>query len=129
MVQTESVNSKIIDYFEDRGYMDWLISKRGQPRNSLIKGDSPKGTFMDEMIMIIDEITNTPLNDTDPYLLQRIWFPELLDDLINFNRKLTQPSDLTMAFGQALMGAFKLLKKKVRHPSDVNNAVFDYLLN
>lgn len=128
MVQTESVNSKIIDYFEDRGYMDWLISKRGQPRNSMNKGDSPKGTFMDEMILLIDEITNTPLNPGEPYLLEKNWFPELLNDFINFNRKLTQPSDLTMAFGQALMGAMKLLKKKVREPSELNDGVFDYWL-
>lgn len=130
-VQTESINSKIIDYFEDRGYLDWMLSKRGQPRNSNIKGDSPgggKNIFLQEIMGLINAITNTPLTDNDPYLLENFWFPELLEDLLNFNPKETHSNDITMAFGQSLMGAVKIMHKKTRKPSELNSGVLDYLL-
>jgi hypothetical protein len=131
MVQTESVNSKIIDYFEDRGYMQWLLSKRGQPRDSKIKGDSPSGgknMFLNEVIGLIDSITNTPLSHGDVYHLENFWFPELLEDLLVFNEKDTHANDLSMAFGQALMGAVKLMYKKIRQPSDITEGVLESLL-
>lgn len=130
MVQTESVNSKIIDYFEDRGYLDWMLSKRGESRTSKNKGDSPsgRGIFMSEMKMIIDTITNTPLNEGDPYLLEKFWFPELLSDLANFNPKETHANDATMSFGQSLMGMLKMLEKKVRERSRVNDEMIGFML-
>ena len=131
LVQTESINSKIIDYFEDRGYSDWMLARRGHARNSRIKGDSPsgKGMFLTEMMFLIDNVTNTPLNEGDPYLLENFWIWELLDDIIKFNPKNTQEYDGTMSFGQALMGAVKILNKKIAIPSIVNDYVFDFLLN
>lgn len=131
LVQTESINSKIIDYFEDRGYLQWMLSKRGQPRNSLIKGDSPTGgrnMFLQEIVGLIDSITNTPLVPGDPYLLENFWFPELIDDLLNFNVNDTHANDLVMAFGQSLMGSAKIMYKKIRQPSSLNEGVLDYLL-
>lgn len=130
LVQTESINSKIIDYFEDRGYIDWMLSKRGQPKNSLIKGDSPsgKGMFLAEIMSLINSVTNTPLNDNDPYLLDNFWFWELLDDLIKFNPKDTHANDQVMSLGQALMGSVKILHKKVRQTSKLTDTVLDYLL-
>lgn len=129
-VQTESVNSKIIDYFEDRGYLDWMLSKRGEPVNSKIKGDSPsgKGMFLTEVMGLIDSITNAPLTPEAPYLLQEFWFIELIEDLLKFNPKDTHDNDLTMSFGQALLGSVKIMIKKVREKSEVNDGVLDYLL-
>lgn len=131
LVQVENLNSKIIDYFEDRNYMDWLLAKRGQPRNSRIKGDAPsgKGMFLTEMMFLVDNVTNTPLNEGDPYLLDNFWIWELLEDLIKFNPKNTQEYDGFMSFGQSLMGAAKMLNKKIKIPSKVNDAFLDYLLN
>jgi len=130
LVQTESINSKIIDYFEDRGYLNWMLSKRGEAATSRIKGDAPsgRGMFLTEIMGLINSVTNTPLNDEDPYLLERQWIPELIQDLINFNPKDTHSNDFTMAFGQALLGSAKILHKKVRQPSSLNTAVLDYLL-
>lgn len=73
LVQTEAINSKIIDYFEDRGYLKWMLSKRGQRADSSIKGDSPsgKGMFLTEVMGLINAVTNTPLGANDPYLLER----------------------------------------------------------
>lgn len=128
MVQPESITDKIIDYFEDRGYMDWLLAKIGHRQNSLVKGDAPTGgrknTVMDEIIGLMDAITNVPLKEGDPYPLEYVWFYELLDSVSNFNRKDTHQSDAMMAWGQALLGAAKLLHIKPRSESALTNAVF-----
>ncbi len=132
MVQVESLNTKVVDHFEDRGYINWMISKIGQPRNSLIKGDAPSGNksaFMDEIVGLIDAITSIPLPGTDdPYLLERNNFLELLEDVSKFNLKDTHARDLSMAWGQALLGAAKLLFKKQRQPSELNEGVMEFLL-
>lgn len=129
-IQVESLNTKIVDYFEDRGYIDWMISKIGMPKNSLMKGDAPSGksAFMDEIVAMIDAAMNVPVNIGDPYLMDRHWFYHLLDDISKFNLKDTHERDLSMAFGQSLLGAAKILFKKVRQPSEVNSGVLEYLL-
>ena len=132
MVQPESINDKIIDYFEDRGYIDWMLSKIGQPKNSLQKGDAPTGgknAYLDEIISLINAITNTPLLETDPYPLELNWFYELLYDVSKFNRLDTHLNDGTMAWGAALLGSVKILYKKVRQRSPLSSGVLDYLLN
>lgn len=130
MIQPEAINSKLIDYCEDRGYMDWLIDKIGT-RNSLEKGDSPKKNngLIDTIIGLINSNTNTPLTKDDPYLLELNWFYELLDDISNFDSSDTHRFDLTMCYGQSLLGMAKLLNKRQRKPSGVNSGVLDYLLN
>lgn len=132
MVQVESLNSKIIDYFDDRGYINWMLSKIGQPRNSLIKGDAPSGgknAFLDEVIQLINAITNTPVIPTDKYHLEQNWFIELLDDVLAFNPKETHKNDLTMAWGQALIGAVKILHKKVRQKHPEMAGILSYMLD
>lgn len=122
MVQVENINDKIIDWFEDRGYMDWLLPKIGQPKNSLQKGDSPTGggrnAFLEEMIGLMDAVLNTPLIKGDQYLLELNWFLDLINDLLKFNSRDTHENDLSMALGQALIGAVKIMHIKVRtkHP-------------
>lgn len=130
-LQVESLNTKIVDYFEDRGYIDWMLSKIGQPKNSLIKGDAPGGktAFLDEIIGLLNGITAIPLDPSDPCLLELNWFYELLDDVSKFNAKDTHANDLSMAWGQALLGAVKLLFQKVREKSQMNTQVLEYLLN
>lgn len=131
MVQVESLNSKIVDYFEDRGYLDWMLSKIGHPKNSLVKGDAPSGksAFMDEIIGLLDAATNVPLDENDPDKLSLNWFTELLEDMSNFNPKDTHKNDLSMAWGQALLGSAKILFKKIREKSQLNNNVMSYLLD
>jgi hypothetical protein len=131
MVQVESLNTKVVDHFEDRGYINWMISKIGQPRNSLIKGDAPSGNksaFMDEIVGLIDAITSLPFNPEDPYWLELNNFLELLEDVSKFNLKDTHARDLSMAWGQSLLGSAKLLFKKTRQPSELNEGVMEFLL-
>ncbi len=130
-IQPESINSKLIDFCEDRGYMDWLLSKIGQPKNSLIKGDAPSGgknELMNEIIGLINANTNLPLTPQDPYLLERHWFYELLEDISKFDRVDTHANDLSMALGQGLLGMKKLLYKKGKKKSALSNVMFEHLL-
>lgn len=132
MIQPESINDKIIDYCEDRGYMDWMLSKIGHSKSSLQKGDAPTGgknAYLDEIISLINAATNTPLLDTDQYLLELNWFYHLLDCVSKLNKSDTHSNDLSMAWGASLLGCVKMLYKKVRKPSALNNGVLDYLLN
>ncbi len=133
MVQVESKNKNIINHFEDRGYMDWMLAKRGEPQKSALKGDAPSGggknTFLNEIITMLNAITNTPLNEGDKYLLELNWFGKLLQDLLDFDKDNTHKSDLTMAWGQALMGVSKLLRKKIRDKNPVTGGILSYMLS
>ena len=115
-VQVENKNTKIIDWFEDRGYMDWLLSKRGEPEKSTNKGDAPSGAgggaFLNEMIMLIDEVTNTPATEGNPYYLNNIWHYRVLAGIMELDPKNTQKSDEFNAWGQAMIGKTKLVKLK-----------------
>lgn len=133
LVQVENINDKIIDWFEDRGYMNWLLPKIGEKKDSKIKGDSPTGggrnAFLDEMIGLIDAITNTPLKPEDPYLLEKFWSVDLINDLLAFNSRDTHHNDLSMALGQALIGAVKITFRKQRPKNPVTGGMLNYLLN
>lgn len=133
LVQVENLNDKVIDWFEDRGYMDWLLPKIGQPKNSKIKGDSPTGggrnAFLDEIIGLIDAVTNTPLKPEDPYLLENFWSLDLINDLLKFNSRDTHENDLSMALGQALIGAVKITFRKTRQKNPITKNVLGYVLS
>lgn len=130
LIQYENRSDKLANYAEDRGYEAWLLPEMGAAPDSKRKGDAPsgKGAFLDEGIGLIDSITNIPINPDDEYLLENNWFVELLNSYLAFNPKDTQKGDLTMADMQSLVGIIKILYKKVRNPSELNDAVFDYLL-
>lgn len=130
LIQYESRSDKLANYCEDRGYFDWLLPEMGEAANSKRKGDAPsgKGKFLDEGIGLIDAVTNLPLNPEDPYLLERNWFVELLNGYLSFDPNDTQKGDIVMADIQALMGAIKIMNKKIRQPSDITAGVLECLL-
>ncbi len=130
LIQYENRSDKFANYAEDRGYSDWLLPEIGAPKDSLRKGDAPtgKGHFLDEGIGLIDAATNTPLNDSEQYWLEYYWFEELLGAYLKFDPVNTKAHNLVMADMQALMGAIKILHKKIRQPSKVNGAVMDFLM-
>ncbi len=132
MVQVENKNTKICDWFEDRGYFDWLLAKRGESKNSVIKGDAPGagGQFLNEMIMLIDDATNLPLNEGDKYKLEDIWFYDLLNDISNLDPKNTQKSDGFNSWGQAMIGKTKMIQAKPqRKPDSFTQQLVGQLLN
>lgn len=131
MCNYENRSDKFANYAEDRGYFDWLLPEIGAAAGSTRKGDSPtgKGKFLAEGMALLDAATNLPLKAGDPYHLDNYWFIELIGDYLKFNQKNTQMAHLTMADMQALIGCVKLMHKKVRQPSEVNDAVLSYLLD
>lgn len=131
LVQYENLNDKVADHFEDRGYHAWLLPTNGQKKGSMLTGDAPsgKGAFLDEIMGLLDAYTALPYADQIKYLLNNVWFVELCIDWLGFDPKDTHKSDLTMASGQALFGAAKILHKKPKAPSSFNSAVLNYLLN
>jgi hypothetical protein len=131
LIQYENRNDKLANYAEDRGYSAWLLPEIGARKDSVRKGDAPsgKGHFLDEGIGLIDAATNTPLHKGDIYWLEYYWFTELLGAYLRFDPTNTQAHNLVMADMQALVGAVKILHKRIRQPSHVNNAVLDFLLN
>jgi hypothetical protein len=130
MVQYENLNDKVADHFEDRGYHAWLLPSDGQKKGSLLTGDAPsgKGAFLDEIIGLINAYTSLPYADQVEYLLNNVWFTELCDDWLSFNPADTHKSDISMAAGQAIFGATKMLHKKVRQKHSFNDSVLSYLL-
>lgn len=131
LIQYENRHDGLENYAEDRGYSDWLLPSINAPAGSTRKGDAPsgKGRFLEEGMALLDIATNTPLKPGDPYLLEMYWFIELLEDYLKFNDKDTQLNNLTMADIQSLVGCVKLLNRKVRMPSEVNDGALDYLLS
>ena len=132
MVQVENKNTKIVDWFEDRGYFGWLLAKRGEPKDSVDKGDAPGagGQFLNEMIMLIDDVTNLPLNEGDRYKLEDIWFYDLLYDIANLDPSNTQKSDGFNICGQAMIGKTKMVKAKpARKPDSFTQQLVGQLLN
>lgn len=131
LLQFENNHDRIGGYFTDRGYKDWVIPTIGEARGSDKLGDAvtARGKFMDEMIILINAYTNIPVDPLDECLLERVWLSEILDDLLKFNLKDTHENDITMAVGQALMGAAKLLLKKVREKSKFNDLAIGYFID
>lgn len=130
-LQFESNNDRIGGYFTDRGYRAWVLPEIGQQRGSDRLGDhvSARGKFMDEMIGLINAHINIPVDPNEKCLLENHYFIELIDDLLKFNLKDTHENDASMSLGQALMGAAKLLFKKQRKPSVLNQEVLNFLLS
>lgn len=126
----ESRSDKLGNYCEDRGYFDWLLPEIGAGRDSKRKGDAPsgKGKFLEEGMGLLDAATNKPLTLEGTYHLLLYWFPELLADYLKFNPKNTQSNNLTMSDFQSLIGIVKVLHRKIRQPSELNEGVFEYLL-
>lgn len=131
LIQYENRHDGLENYAEDRGYSDWLLPSIGAPAGSTRKGDAPsgKGRFLDEGMALLDAATNIPLKPEDPYYLENYWFIELLSDYLKFNPKDTQLNNLTMADIQSLIGSIKIMYKKIRQPSELNDEAFSYLLS
>lgn len=131
LVQYENKHKGFEEYAEDRGYSEWLLPSKGAPKNSKSKGDGPSGkgasAFLDEGMALLDAAINVPLDDSEPYYLEQYWFEYLLEKYLAFDPNHTQPHNLVMADMQALMGIVKLLHKKTRKPSEVNDSVMEYL--
>lgn len=100
MVNTEARNPKIIDYFEARGYFDWLLPKDMSPKGDKnLKGSATTSNMIEEICTLIESFTSNSLNE--------IWWEFLCKDLTDFEPEHTQSYNKTMAFGHMLLGFAK----------------------
>lgn len=139
MIHYENKNTDLEKYFEDRGYLSWMIVDENArvietPDGLKVKrGGAADGRaanqFMNNGISFINGVTNLPLTLEEPYLLDFFNHEEVLEDILSFDRGNTQKNHFTMAFIQALVGRNKILYQKVREKLQVNNDMVGYLLS
>jgi len=139
MLQYENTNDKMENYFEEQGFLDWMLdSKDAKPvevegQFKVRKGDAPTGrgatAFMNEGISLINGHTNRPINPSDIYLLDYFDFEEVLDDLIPFDLNNTKQAHFTMALIQALLGKTKLMFDRRRKQSSLNDQILKYMMS
>jgi hypothetical protein len=140
LIQYEnSDGGELHDHFLTRGYDRWMLDSRDKslvetPKGIVPrKGDAPSGggatAFLNEIIRLIDDVTNLPLTQEEKYLLAWVMFLELLEDVDVFNRDNTIFNHLTMAWGQSLLGRNKILFEKQRERDDVNDEILEALMS
>lgn len=129
-LQFEAQNANVADWFEDRGYWDFLLNEDLKKRNER-KGNAATPRLTQEMISLLDAYFTPPLYEGETNHLNNFWFDDLLEDALPFDPEDTEKFHLTMAAGQTLLGVQKLrYRLKRREPSDDGNllrGIFDYL--
>lgn len=139
MMHYENKNTDLEKYFEDRGYLAWMLIDENArvietPEGKKVKrGSAPDGraanSFMNNGIGYINGVTNLPLTPEGEYFLKYFNHEEILEDALMFNRADTLKNHFTMAWIQALIGRNKLLFKKTRKKESINNSMLGYLLS
>lgn len=91
----------LINYFLDRGYDDFLIWYQGSTNPGIFAGERSKQLAAEH---IEDYLSNH---------IDKIWFPKLLEDLIQFDLHDSTKYDRAMAFGWTLVAAGNLSMNNV----------------
>jgi hypothetical protein len=127
-VQFEAKNMNIADYFEDRGYFDFLMNYDIKKRDER-KGNPATADLTSEMATLIDQHFSIPI-EGDENNFDTCWFEDMLQDLEDFDPMDTKKSHITMALGQMLLG-FKKRKivKKPKVDTSVTRSILEYLTN
>lgn len=137
MINYENKNTELEKHFEDRGYLSYMLVEDGAkgidtPDGVKFKrGDAPVGrgayAFLNNGIGYINGVTNKPLTPEEKYLLELFSIEEVLEDVLFFNKDNIQFRHLTVAWMQALIGRNKLLFKKIRKKSKINDNIVAHL--
>lgn len=90
----ERNKSKIADYFEVRGYQDYLFWIPGEPTRGIYNSAQTKGGGVNGKIA---EMTDSFINNH----IESIFFEEIIDQWMKFTPENTTEFDLAMAFGFA----------------------------
>lgn len=131
MINYENKSTDLEKHFEDRKYISWMLVDEDAraietPDGVKVKRGAPPD--LNAGINFINGVTNRPLTPEEKYLLEYFKHLEVLDDVLQFDKANTEKSHLTMAWMQALKGRNKLLFKKQRKKSSVNNNILAYAL-
>jgi hypothetical protein len=149
MLQIEKADgNSMMQCAYDNGMIDWMIDGRtddfvevvdkndNQLRKIKVKGDMPSGRgsseFIGEIIELINGITAPEYNesatpDFDP--ASKIKHRGVTGSLTVFDPSNTEKAHFTMALGQALIGAGKLMYGKKKMKSGLNNEMLRGLLD
>jgi hypothetical protein len=101
----ENNKTKIIDYFEDRGYMGYMVWLPGKNAPGVTAG--PRSN--NEIAEVTDQYINHHIN--------KVPFIQLIEDWLEFDPAKTTKSDISMAFGYARM--LQILRhRKPQHTSN-----------
>jgi len=95
-ILVENNKSGLINYFEDRGYGEFLKWWEGQLNPGIYAGDRSKQRAAEAVDMYVEEHCG------------KINFPRLLEDMMVFDLGNSTKNDCTMAFGWTLMAAGSL---------------------
>lgn len=110
-VLIESNKSGIIKYFEDRGYDYYMMKLKGRTDPGI-----PATTKShNHMIPLLQDYYGKEIDRVD--------FVDLLRDSMNFDASDTRKSDLTMAFGWALVGDKKISAQREMDRKSKRNSV------
>lgn len=135
MMQYEKSIDEIERYFDERGYGDWVLNpspKEGEVRKitrAEISRGKGGGAFMNEVLSLVNILTNVPVNPEDPYPLEYFWFEELIDEIITLNRDNTTSANIFMGFGQAVIGAAKICNVRERERRPEESSMITHLLS
>jgi len=100
----ERNKSKILDYFEDRLYDDYLYWIPGEKVRGIHNSSQSKGGGVNGKI---SELTDTFIN----HHIESIYFPEVIEQWLKFSPEDTTEFDLAMAFGFAEILDREITKK------------------
>ena len=116
-VLVENNKSGFLNYFDRRGYSSWLIRPKGgrKTQRGIAAGVASKEQLASAFASYIDKNTD------------RIVFPRLLNDLLDFDIQNSTKNDATMAAGWAIVAAYRLKRsKKMTQNQDVESSNKDY---
>ena len=132
MVQYEKTSDEMERFFDENGYGEWILnsstsrrSKQYKTRTEIGRGKKG-GAFMVDVKSLVNILTNLPINPDHPYILDKFWFEQLLQQLIDFNEDDTSKFDLVMGLFQAVYGATKIVTVKGPQTSDMGKMMLNY---
>jgi hypothetical protein len=118
-VLVENNKSGFLNYFDRRGYSPWLIRPKGgrKTQRGISAGVASKEQLASAFASYIENNT------------EKIIFPRLLNDLLDFDIQNSTKNDATMAGGWAIVAAYRLKRTKkiaINEESEENHNDFDF---
>ena len=118
-VLVENNKSGFLNYFDRRGYSPWLIRPKGgrKTQRGISAGVASKEQLASAFASYIENNT------------EKIIFPRLLNDLLDFDIQNSTKNDATMASGWAIVAAYRLKRTKkiaINEESEENHIDFDF---
>lgn len=107
-IMVEDNKPGLLRYFKDRGYLHFLIHLPGRKSPGI-------PSTAENKILLVELLQEYVVSNGD-----KIYFPDFIYDLLDFEISNTHPYDLTMAAGWTLVGdMYKAIKRNVSELKDI----------